>query len=650
MAKTTKSQITKVVDNKGGLDPDIVDVTIVPGDDVTIDITANVTKNSSTKQPLDLVFLADLSGSYSDDLPVLRDLVPKLVSSVRDVQPNSQFGLASYVDKPKSPFGNSGSGDYVYKTEQELTKSKNDFQDAMDSLKTRVGGDFPESQLEALMQVALREEEVGYRKNSRKVVVLSTDADYHEAGDGKKGGITTPNNGDAVLDGTPAGTGEDYPSVAQVRDALQEAGVVPIFAVTSNQKTNYEKLVDKLGFGAVEVLSRDSSNLVKVVTNGLEEIFSDLTMVSQSDDFGYVKKIKPATYENVRSGESRTFEVTLGTKDMTAGEDSLSLEVLGYGETVVNVSTFVNTDPVARNDKNKKKLTTDEGKKLIIRPGVLLANDTDADGDKLSITKVSNADNGKVKLAKNGKITFTPDKNFSGNASFEYIVDDGNGGTDTAKVTVKVEEGNNKPVAKDDATFFFWNKARTIEAEDLLENDKDKDGDKLTITKVSKPTNGTVKLDKKSGEITFTPDTDVIKGSFEYTISDGKGGRDTAKVELGALGDRSAIMPRSAKVDDLTGAEEGERFVYDDLLDAGNNITNFEVGDDIIVLSNVLGSVGYEGSDAIADEYVRVVSKGAGAMVQIDPDGPEGPEGFAPFLSVRGVTAEVLNDSSNFAF
>jgi len=497
-----KSSITNTVDRKGGLDPDVVDVTIVPGDNVTVDITATVTKNSSKKSPLDIVFLADLSGSYSDDLPVLRDLVPTIVSSVRDIQPDSQFGLASFIDKPQSPLGDRK--DYVYKTEQEITKTRADFQKAMDGLKIGGGSDGPEAQLEGLMQVALREKEVGYRKNSRRVVVLSTDAEYHQAGDGKEAGIKTANNGDAVLDGKPEGTGEDYPSIEQVKNALQEAGIVPIFAVTGNQTKTYEKLVDKLGFGTVERLSRDSSNLVKVVTSGLEDIFSDLTMVPQSDDFGYVKSIKPASYENVRPGQSRTFKVELGTKDADAGKDRLSLEVLGYGETVVNVTPVVNANPIARNDK----LATDAGSKLVIKPGDLLANDKDEDGDELSISKVSKATNGKVRLAKNGRITFTPDKDFTGKASFEYTIDDGNKGTGSATVTVQVKEANSAPTAKNDRTFVLKDFTRTIEPEDLLKNDKDKDGDKLSIIKVGNATKGEVKL-AKNGEITFTPDKDT---------------------------------------------------------------------------------------------------------------------------------------------
>lgn len=42
--------------------------------------------------------------------------------------------------------------------------------------------------------------QVGWREDSRKVVVLATDDSYHEAGDGTASGLT-PNNGDGVFDG-----------------------------------------------------------------------------------------------------------------------------------------------------------------------------------------------------------------------------------------------------------------------------------------------------------------------------------------------------------------------------------------------------------------------------------------------------------------
>ena len=182
-----------------------------------------------------------------------------------------------------------------------------------------------------------------------------------------------------------------------------------------------------------------------------------------------------------------------------------------------------------------------------------------------------------------------------------------------------------------------------IQPERLLENDKDKDGDKLTITKVSNATKGKVKL-TKSGQITFTPDDylNFMDGSFKYTISDGKGGKDTAKVKIGLIRDIKRSN-RSGNLDPLTGGEDNQRFVYDDLINVKINTTSVDVGNDVILLGDLLDSVldrvGYEGTDAIADQYLRVASEGTNRIVQIDPDGPDGILDFQSFLHVEGVTA-----------
>ncbi|MDX1433442.1 MAG: cadherin-like domain-containing protein [Gammaproteobacteria bacterium] len=70
---------------------------------------------------------------------------------------------------------------------------------------------------------------------------------------------------------------------------------------------------------------------------------------------------------------------------------------------------------------------------IVITQASLLANDTDADNDSLSIMSVGNAVNGSVMLADNGDILFTPSSNHPG--SFEYEVSDGQG-VSTARVSV----------------------------------------------------------------------------------------------------------------------------------------------------------------------------------------------------------------------
>jgi len=68
----------------------------------------------------------------------------------------------------------------------------------------------------------------------------------------------------------------------------------------------------------------------------------------------------------------------------------------------------------------------------------LLANDSDADGDALSIVSVVQGAHGSVSLAADGKVTYTAESGFIGNDEFIYRISDGK---ETAEATVSVEVG-----------------------------------------------------------------------------------------------------------------------------------------------------------------------------------------------------------------
>lgn len=110
-----------------------------------------------------------------------------------------------------------------------------------------------------------------------------------------------------------------------------------------------------------------------------------------------------------------------------------------HTEPVTVVATApANRSPVA----NPDTATTAEDTPVII---AVLANDTDLDGDTLTVTGVSNATNGTATLNANGTVTFTPALNFNGNAGFSYAISDGNGGTASGSVTVTVTPVNDPP-------------------------------------------------------------------------------------------------------------------------------------------------------------------------------------------------------------
>ena len=99
------------------------------------------------------------------------------------------------------------------------------------------------------------------------------------------------------------------------------------------------------------------------------------------------------------------------------------------GEVLVTVAP-INDDPDARDDQAATPVNT-----TVVIP--VLANDVDVDGDMLTVTDAT-SDFGDVVINPDGTVEFTPDTDFQGNATINYTVSDGNGGTDTAIVTVAV--------------------------------------------------------------------------------------------------------------------------------------------------------------------------------------------------------------------
>ena len=155
----------------------------------------------------------------------------------------------------------------------------------------------------------------------------------------------------------------------------------------------------------------------------------------------------------------------------------------------------------------------------------VLENDSDPDGDKLTITVVTKPRHGDV--TQNGSIlTYKPTTGYSGSDSFTYVIIDGHGGTATATVTISVV--NQAPSAQDDTKTTQENVPVTIA---VLANDTDPENDPLSIRGFTSPGHGIVT--NNSVNLIYTP-TSGYSGSdsFTYTISDGHGNTANATVTV----------------------------------------------------------------------------------------------------------------------
>ncbi len=148
----------------------------------------------------------------------------------------------------------------------------------------------------------------------------------------------------------------------------------------------------------------------------------------------------------------------------------------------------------------------------------VLANDSDVDGDALSVTGLTIPANGAASINPNGTVTYTPTKDFNGVDTFAYTLNDGNGGSRVTTVSVTVTPVNDAPDAADDLLMLDEDSQALLS---VLLNDKDADGDSLTITGVTQGVLGSVTIEA-SGVLRYTPWANANGAdSFTYTVSDG---------------------------------------------------------------------------------------------------------------------------------
>ncbi|MGP9799654.1 Ig-like domain-containing protein [Rheinheimera sp. NSM] len=149
----------------------------------------------------------------------------------------------------------------------------------------------------------------------------------------------------------------------------------------------------------------------------------------------------------------------------------------------------------------------------------VLQNDTDADGDTLSINQASAAF-GSVSISDDGlTLLYTPAQDFVGTDTLSYGVSDANNGSASATVTVEVYYNRPPVVANATAN---TNDKTAIDI-DVLANASDPDGDALVISSASAQ-HGTVTI-TAAQTLRYTPQpgfsgTDTVS----FTVSDNRGG------------------------------------------------------------------------------------------------------------------------------
>ena len=246
---------------------------------------------------------------------------------------------------------------------------------------------------------------------------------------------------------------------------------------------------------------------------------------------------------------------------------------------------------------------------MTVGPATLTANDSpgpaNESGQTLTITAVGSATHGNVTPERDDRqVTFTPDADYNGPASFTYTVRDNgttNGSadykTDTGTVSVTVTEVNDAPHAVNDSASVAEDSSTGVLV-DVLANDgkgaANESGQTLTITFVGTPSHGTAMLE--SGKIRYTPTESNYNGpdSFGYTITDNgttngvadpKSDSATVNITVTPVNDKPSVARNNASVT----VNEGQT--------ASNSGTYSDVDGDNVGISASVGTVTKTGVD-----------------------------------------------------
>ncbi|XP_024919680.1 integrin beta-2 [Cynoglossus semilaevis] len=318
--------------------------------------------------PVDLYYLMDLSYSMKDDLENVKRLGQSLFAALKNITAHAQIGFGAFVDKTVLPYTNTNpdklrrpcDDDYQqcqaafgYRHVLSLTDKEEDFRSTVNRQFISGNLDSPEGSLDAMMQAAVCGDKIGWRKSSTRLIVLTTDAGFHMAGDGKLAGILEPNDEQCYMDNNvySRSTSMDYPSVGQLARQLEKHNIQPIFAVTQNMEPVYKQLTKMIPKSEVGVLSSDSNNVVQLIENGYRRLSSKVTLTHDNlpdnvrlvytpicANAGPVAESE-GVCENVRVGEKISFNVTV-TAFSCLEKQSFTIRPRGIKDTLtVELST-----------------------------------------------------------------------------------------------------------------------------------------------------------------------------------------------------------------------------------------------------------------------------------------------------------------------
>ena len=281
---------------------------------------------------LDVVFAFDLTGSMSGTVTEMKASATDILDGVLAKFPGARFGLATFRDYPFPPYG--GSGDWAWRVEQTITADALSIEGAIGGMTVAGGGDGPESYSRVLFEAAHPDNSLGWRTDSRKVLIVFGD-NYPHDDDLSAGGVPAPPGApwvtglsptylDPGRDGdTGVSAGADDIDFQETLIALKDTKTTMLFVVANatdpgaSTVRNWDHWAKLTASGGVAVVKGGTDTLEDVILGVIDSStgrIGTLEILTEPSALeAWVTSVPPAYASIVvpDTGETFTFDVTV---------------------------------------------------------------------------------------------------------------------------------------------------------------------------------------------------------------------------------------------------------------------------------------------------------------------------------------------------
>ncbi|MBD2447011.1 type I secretion C-terminal target domain-containing protein [Nostoc sp. FACHB-152] len=133
----------------------------------------------------------------------------------------------------------------------------------------------------------------------------------------------------------------------------------------------------------------------------------------------------------------------------------------------------------------------------------------------------------------------------------------------------------------------------------------------------------------------------TLNGGTGNDILNGGAGNDILSGDIG-----NDTLIGGAGSDRLTGGAGNDKFVFTNLNERTDTITDFSSTDDVLVLQTLLINLNYIGTNPIADGYIQGIQSGSNTLIQIDPDGIAGSAIFNTLAILNNFIASTFSQNN----